>query len=369
MKRTVFLVSIIVLLIGTSTVLIFTVPSSNSLKEMTITSDEDLVKLKLPGSGVAEDPYIIELIDFGLKDSNVQGYVSLLLISGTTKEILIRNNKFKGGFISILISSVNEGSITIEDNYFEYDDLCINGLCITSYYAINIYNSSNIIIRDNTFKESNYIGYIYGVYFEESYDLLIENNKISSFYGVYGLFSSNFEVTKNTYYETVDIYFEYCSYFNVTHNTHDYLFRFKVVNSHSVEIALNRIIGYNISFGVIIIDSSYVNVNENVFFENIVAIRLIRSYSSIITMNLFNYGFSHAIELGYETYHNLIFENYFFYNNLAVNPPLQGYDSGSSNSWYDSENQIGNYWTNLGSNATYSIAGSAISSDIFPESI
>lgn len=339
------------------------------MKTMIISSNDDLIELNLPGSGEIGDPYIIENTEFGLDDTNVQGYVSLLSISGTTKHIIIRDNSFIGGFIGIQIKSVNEGTIIINDNYFEYSQFCIEDFCITSYYAMKISLSSNVEIRDNMFKESNYIGYIYGVFFEESYNLIIEDNKISSFYGIYGIYSNNFLINRNTYYETVDNYFEYCSFFNITQNTHDYLFRFKVVNSYSVEIAENRIIGYNISFGFLIYDSSFVVVRENVFYKNIVGVRMSGSSDSIITKNIFNYGFSHAIELGYDTDDNLIFENHFFYNNIAANPPLQAYDSGNSNTWYDSDNLIGNYWSNLGSNSTYTIEGSAYSIDVYPETI
>ncbi len=369
MKRVFYFVSIAILLLGSSIVLIFTIPSTNSLKTMIITSDDDLRKLKLPGTGEISDPYIIENNEFGLKNTNVQEFISLLSISGTTKHITIRDNSFIGGFIGIQIASVNKGSIIIDNNYFEYGEICIDGYCITSYYAMKVSQSSNVVIKENTFKESDYVGYIYGVFFEESYNIIIRDNLISSFYGIYGLYSNSFVITKNTYIETVDVYFEYCSYFNITQNTHDYLFRFKVVNSVSVEIAQNRIIGYNISFGFLIIDSSYVVLRDNVFFKNIVGIRMTGSSYSKIIRNSFKFGFSRAIELGYDTYSNLIFDNHFFYNNLAANPPLQAYDSGNSNTWYDSGNHNGNFWTNLGSNSSYSIEGSAESSDIYPETI
>lgn len=369
MKKILFSLSIILILTSTSVILYFAVPQQTFKKLMFITSDDDLEKLNLPGSGTINNPYVIEQINFGLMITDVQDYISLLFISGTSKHIAIRNNTFIGGFIGIQIDSIVNGSITIENNYFAYEELCIDSFCITSYYGIKISNSSNIKINDNTFKESNYEGYIYGIFFEESGDLEIKNNQLSSFYGIYGIHSDTFVINNNTYFETVDVYIEFCSNFNITKNIHDFLFRYKIVNSNSIYISENSILGKNISFGFLIYDCSDVIIRENFFDKNIVGVRMTGSYNSLLIHNNFSYGLSHAIELGFDTFHNQILGNFFYYNNLEAVLPLQAYDSGSSNNWYDSENEVGNFWSNLGLNSTYEIDGTANSIDAFPESL
>ena len=96
---------------------------------------------------------------------------------------------------------------------------------------------------------------------------------------------------------------------------------------------------------------------------------MFESYHSHIIDNVFDSGQNFAIVLESDTYNITIYENYFLSNNLVSENPLQAYDAGVSNTWYDVDNLIGNYWSNLGTNTTYEISGSAESRDIYPLSI
>ena len=54
------------------------------------------------------------------------------------------------------------------------------------------------------------------------------------------------------------------------------------------------------------------------------------------------------------------------FNNYVQNSTSQAYDDGVNNVWYAPLVFIGNFWSNLGLNLTYEIAGSAGAVDFYP---
>ncbi|MHA2357585.1 MAG: NosD domain-containing protein [Candidatus Heimdallarchaeaceae archaeon] len=357
-----------ILFIIISTVIAIVIPISlkGNKNILEITSDEDMILNQFSGSGTQLDPYVIENKELGIFKKEIESYQNLLYITNITKHVLIKNNKFIGGHRAILIENLRNASITIKDNYFEAKEHCFNNLCISSFYAIGIVNSSNILIQNNRFKESNYFGYLYGTYLEDSENIQIFNNNISAFYSIYVIDSAFFNVKNNHFFESVDAYIEQSSYFTIQNNIHDYLFRFIITYSSFGNILENRIIGYNNSFGFLIDNSRNMFINANEFFQNTVGIRIFSSTYFFITENSFESNLYYAIELYEDTSEISAFRNNFQNNNINSTKQIQAFDSGNFNRWYDTVNLIGNYWSNLGTNATYSIDGSADSQDNYP---
>ena len=368
--KTKLVVSFSVLLVGIITAIAITIPllhqEDERLEFMHIASDEDFMKYDLLGSGTADDPYIIESFNFGFHKEIIKDYSPLLLLKNITKHVIIRNNIFNGSHIGIQIDDVNQSSVLVENNYFISQDQCVNGICINSFYGIKISDSNYISIVNNEFQESDYDGFIYGIFFERSTNLEILDNIISSFYGIYGFESFYFTIERNYYHESVDIYFEQCSYFDVKDNIHNHLLRFTIRYSSFMNFKNNIIYGHNISFGLILEFSVAMDIRNNTFIQNKVSIILVDSHQISIIDNCFISGVSYAIELIGSSSGNLIYLNSFIENNLNATAQVQAFDDGFYNSWNNDMTQKGNFWSDLGTNLVYEIDGEAEAKDIFP---
>ncbi|MHA1466044.1 MAG: right-handed parallel beta-helix repeat-containing protein, partial [Candidatus Heimdallarchaeaceae archaeon] len=97
--------------------------------------------------------------------------------------------------------------------------------------------------------------------------------------------------------------------------------------------------------GIVLISSSDGELSEN----------------STFTFNTFTNNTSYGIAI-YAGSHNVIHHNSFAYNN-QIN--TQGFDSGTSNYWYDVNLLEGNFWNDWLS-GNYVIDGSAGAQDIYP---
>ncbi|MCE7742774.1 MAG: hypothetical protein GOP50_09995 [Candidatus Heimdallarchaeota archaeon] len=359
-----------ILSIGIIVTLAVTIPmmtqEESRVQFIHITSDEEFVNYNLPGSGSIEDPYIIESFNLGFEEKNIKDYSPLLYLTNITKHVIIRNNLFNGSHIAILIDEVQSSSVLIEDNYFISQDQCVNGICFNSFYGIKIVDSNTIVIRDNEFQESNYEGYIYGIFFERCENLEIIGNKISSFYAIYALESFYFTIENNYYYESVDIYFEQCSYFDIKNNIHDYIHRFKVRYSSFMNFENNIVLGYNDSFGVILEQSIAMDIINNTFFQNVVGVSLINTHEIRILNNFFETCTGYAIELLDGSSSNIIQLNGFVNNNLNSATEVQALDNGFFNSWSNELTEKGNYWSNIGTRLVYDIDGEAKARDYYP---
>ena len=331
-----------------------------------IKSDKDFANYNFPGSGTKNDPFIIEGYELGFETRDIKDYSALLLISNVTKHVIIRNNLLNGSHIGIAIVGSKQSSVLIENNYFKAQKQCINSICFNSFYGIKIYDSSNVTIRNNEFQESNYDGYIYGIFFERSENIEILDNVVSSFYAIYGFDSYSFNISGNYYYESVDIYFEQCSYFNVKNNIHDYLFRFKLRYSSLMLFEKNTIMGYGTGFGLIFEFSTDMIISNNTFDENYNGISIIDSHWIDIIDNTFQFNVNYSIEiLGYSSNHE-IYLNKFIDNNLNFNGLAQALDNGYDNSWSNEVLELGNAWSDIGTSSVYYIDGTADSIDYSP---
>jgi len=117
---------------------------------------------------------------------------------------------------------------------------------------------------------------------------------------------------------------------------------------------------------------------DNYFYDlNYQGINIRYSDSNIISFNRIRNAKEHAIALVGTSSYNII-----HHNNLEENtwsdtydidgtpkgePTSQGYDEGSQNTWYDSENQHGNTWSDYFGIGPYQIDGPANSIDLYPK--
>ena len=85
--------------------------------------------------------------------------------------------------------------------------------------------------------------------------------------------------------------------------------------------------------------------------------------SCLITYNLFQDNENFAIFIGSSNYGNIIHHNSFINN--AVNRSSQANDN-ELNTWYDTENNEGNFWSDWSGIGAYSIAGITFNEDPYP---
>ncbi len=117
-----------------------------------IDSDYDFITLGFPGSGTAEDPYVIE--GYNITTTSHTG----IYISGPTKYFTVRNCYVEAEGYGIYIGHVADGTATVINNTFSN-----NG-----EYGINIHYSDNILIHHNNFVDNNLGGSYRG--FSQAYD-------------------------------------------------------------------------------------------------------------------------------------------------------------------------------------------------------
>lgn len=100
------------------------------------------------------------------------------------------------------------------------------------------------------------------------------------------------------------------------------------------------------------------------------------SYNIIIDNDIRNSN-QHGLAIVGSGMYNVIYNNIFVNNSneptydidgeRTGNIVSQGYDEGNNNQWYDSSNQIGNWWDDYDGKGTYEIDGPAGSVDQYPQ--
>jgi parallel beta-helix repeat protein len=133
-------------------------------------------------------------------------------------------------------------------------------------------------------------------------------------------------------------------------------------NSDNIIVTNNSIIeNYN---GIELINSDNNTIQFNSLTENNFGINFIsNSCLNSIIMNSLENSTSWGLSLYSFSNNNTIHHNNFLNNNFGG--LCQAYDNSSFNLWYEQLATEGNYWDNL-VNSTYSIAGSANSTDLYP---
>jgi len=105
-------------------------------------------------------------------------------------------------------------------------------------------------------------------------------------------------------------------------------------------------------------------IQGNTFVNNTVAIRIIETNNCTINNNQFSLGQDYSIVLSTTATDISVYSNNFIDNNVGGG--TQTIDNGNSNSWYNIVTTSGNFWSDLGTNSTYIIDGTAGSIDLHP---
>lgn len=349
-------------------------PHYPSAEIMTIQSDNDFEKYNLPGSGVIGDPYIIEGYNLGLYEYNeVKDKFIGLQITDTTKQFVVRNCSFTGGKNTVYLENLASGTARIENCEFysipqtvegaeigfnsmkivnssnvvitecdfltrtikiggyaielQFSDNCIiiNNFCLNYYTGFAAYNSNNVSIRDNIFQEVGAGASV--VFYNSNYAKVLDNLIYDCTAGVW-LTSSDFPVIENNLIEAI--------YVSATMGGID------IEDCNSARIVNNTIIRYWIGIGIK--ECSY----------------------NLIMLNLIQNCQGYGVSLRYDTSNCTVFHNTFKNNNQYNLYTSQAFDNSTWSLWYSPIINEGNFWTDIGSNITYSIDGDVGSIDYYP---
>ncbi|MCE7742020.1 MAG: hypothetical protein GOP50_06140 [Candidatus Heimdallarchaeota archaeon] len=295
---------------------------------ISITSDGDFVDFN--GTGILDDPYIIE----GLNISTNESYG--IYVGFTSKHFIIQNCYIDASYAGICIESVASDSAGVANNFcvnskstngmgigilFSEKIVVYNNTCYGNMkFGIAAFFSPFTIIYENTCFENNYSGITVGA--SEYSDLIANNCSYNSMYGI-SIISSNITGCFLSICEgNLDsgIYLE---------------------NSDQVFLSKNELIKNHFT-GAFVADSTRFHFNYNLFLENIdFALFLDKGCESG------EVSFNDFIDNGDSKY-------------------TQSYDSGKNNIWFDKYENAGNYWSEAEHDSPYFIDGDAESVDYFP---
>ncbi|UJG41550.1 MAG: right-handed parallel beta-helix repeat-containing protein [Candidatus Heimdallarchaeum aukensis] len=308
-------------------------------------------KYLFPGSGTKEDPFIIEDIfiytNFGIG----------IYIGGVNASFIIRNciiySREYGIYINKASSSNNE---------------IINNTCRTqNQYGIFIENSVNTIVVNNTCSNQNQ----YSIYLYYSGHSFISNNTCSnSKIGIQLYYSGNTRIDNNLCISNevgISLYVsKNCTIENnnCSYNSFSGIYISTTRQLFSVPaIIINNFIYNNSYFGIYLfeVDGSFI-ANNSIILNGMIGIYLIFSKYCIITYNNFINNLGYGLSL-IDVEKTKIHHNNFFQNN--INGTSQAFDDGCNNEWYDKEQRIGNFWSDL-KDDFYEISGNANEIDKYP---
>ncbi|MHA1340382.1 MAG: right-handed parallel beta-helix repeat-containing protein, partial [Promethearchaeota archaeon] len=283
--------------------------SSANHPPIVINGNNELAAFCTKGSGTVNDPYIIE--DLIIDSATATG----ICIGNTNLYLIIRN-------------------CTIEDSTLSF-----------TYFGIEIQNSQNIIIENNTINSNND-----GILFHPSTsDIEIKNNTICHNGGVgikiWG--GKNFKITNNniSYNSehgilTVQINSSIITNNNATYNKYSGI---GISESNTTLVSENTVIGNcktNNNAGILVSHSNEINVTSNIVsYNEYTGISFDRSNNNIAFKNLINNNKQDGMFVGISSSNNTIWDNK-FENNVMSNARSFG---GSDNTQWDNGN-IGNYW-------------------------
>jgi parallel beta-helix repeat protein len=320
-------------------------PSLTPHDPISITSDSDLEVF--PGSGTAEDPYLIE--GYNISTTSTNG----ILINGTTKFFVVRNCYVDADTSGILIWCVADGTATIENN------TCSNNIL----HAIDIYYSVGSTVTHNNCNNNNK-----GIHIFHSSSSTVTNNicNNSSGYDIFIGYSSSSTVANNSCSESqgsgIRLYYSDGS--TVTNNTcnNNAVGGITLYGSDGSTVTNNTC--NNNNFGIRLYYSDGSNIANNTCNNNNLYGIYLYNSSSYISYNLLQENVEYGIDLVEASAESIIHHNNFVDNNLGG--ISQANDDGVNNYWYDSSINEGNYWSDWSGTGSYAIDGTAGAIDLYP---
>ncbi len=290
-----------------------------------ITSDSGFAVF--PGSGTVEDPYVIEGYDITTTD--IWG----IYIRDTTKHFIVRDCYIEAEYHSIYIMDVADGTVTIINNTCNNNDGS----------SILLWHSVSSTVTNNTCTNNDY-----GILLSSSGSSTVTNNTCTNniHAGIYLMDSVSSTVTNNT-----------CS---------NNPFGDGILLSYSGSSTVENNMCNNNQYGIYISSSDSSTVVKNTCSNNYYkGIQVSLSAFCVITYNLIQENEEYGVYVSFISDNNLIHHNTFIDNNLGGTS--QAYDDDSSNYWYDSSINEGNYWSDWSGTGSYSIDGFVTSTfDLYP---
>ncbi len=302
---------------------------------------------------------------------------------------ICENNGYNGIWLRFSHSSIisyneltNNGLTIYEDNVEDYLSHTFEGNSVNNK-TLGFFESQKDIILDEP---------IYGqIFLIDCENVIVENQEIyDASIGIKVLYSKfvtirNNICNKNSWY--AGIYIDLSIGCKVIDNEclYNEMTGIRIASSLDTTIENNLVvynrIGISIaySFFATIIDNQILNnsfsglsayeinssyIWNNTCFRNDAGIAIAATSDCEIVENLFLNNTLHGLNLRYETYNNTVHHNAFVDNN--INEYSQAKDDGEGNLWYEVSSEEGNYWSNIGQNYTYMIAGKANSTDPYP---
>ncbi len=343
---------------------------------ISIVSDDNFTDYGFPGFGNISHPYIIE--NYNITDS--LNHTSIL-IQTTTKHFLIQNCFLSTEGYGIFITDIGNNTASIINNYCSesmdiysynasgikiYDNTLAHGLNI----GIEVYDSDYIEIINNTCLDNQYKG----IYINTCDYSIINNNNCTynSDQGIYISHSSFTDVINNS-----------CSYSNMIYGKGIKLYRcnssnlldnicvyncggFGLKSCNEIKIEDNLLRHGDGSPGISLIDVNNSILTNNVCYNYTYGIALNEGKQNVFSYNILEENKYYGISLFYNTFENVLYQNHFINNNQKWKALGEAQDLLSTNTWYNKETKIGNWWSDLGLRCKYKLDGEGEAVDIYP---
>ncbi len=347
-----------------------------------IISDENFTDYGFPGYGNYTHPYIIESLHI---NDTWEG--TAIYVQDTTKHFQIRDCYLNTESYGVVIKDVSNGTATIIGNYCQDSagiyllnatgsKIINNTVTLKNGYGIQALMSHYLSIENNTCFDLSFNGIDL---YQCNYTSVIGNNcswnersgmKIdNSFYT---------EISKNILLANKEdsgwscgIYINSCEFTVFSENFfEDNDDGLRIYDCREILVHNNSFRNNEYSYGIKVIRTSDCIFTNNTLFRNTFGISFSGS-NSVIKFNQFQENKYHAISLDQDSHQNLIYYNYFIDNNIDgfYTGDAQTSDYNSTNSWYDEELKIGNWWSDLGPLLRYRIDGEANAVDRYPINI
>ncbi len=152
---------------------------------------------------------------------------------------------------------------------------------------------------------------------------------------------------------------------NVICVNHEYYGIAIVASQITIEDSLIKESTENFGWGILLLESSEINITNNTCLNNNYGLIVQDSNSSYIHYNTFEDNIDHGVYLQSSSKNNIVHHNKFINNNEGASH--QASDDGTDNVWYEESTKEGNYWDNWNDPKTpVPILGSAGSEDPYP---
>ena len=327
-----------------------------------IHSDDEFSKYSSSGIGTMDDPYI-------LTNYTLTGQFYGFSIHSTTKHFVITNCTIEICYEGINLENVATGTAKIFRNNITYDDCWV---WETGPHAgITIYSSPEVNISNNIITSAGYEGIV----IEDSKKCYIYNNTVSGHnQGIILEYSDSSIINRNTLFHNTEAILCFDSHFvNVTNNIcrDNEVSGISIMGSNFAKIRNNICYNNNwitwYNYGIILDTSDNCTVTNSTVSNCYQGIYVLSSsYCQIFNNRLENNSvYGTAVIGAYKVAQlNTIYLNSFIDNN--INGSSQALDNGTSNYWYNSETDQGNFWSDWNGTGVYRISGTANTSDIYP---